>query len=62
MSFLSTNVSLFILQELFIQYLAQQSLLFSGSDGNLEYKDVAEIVDRDHKLEFLRGMNNTCDI
>ncbi|KAL0268670.1 UNVERIFIED_CONTAM: hypothetical protein PYX00_010514 [Menopon gallinae] len=41
--------------ELFIQYLAQKSLMYSDNKSNLQYKDVAIIVDQDQELEFLRG-------
>ncbi|KAK6617778.1 hypothetical protein RUM43_014006 [Polyplax serrata] len=42
--------------ELFIQYLAQESLINSKSAAELRYEDLAEIVDKDQRLEFLREL------
>lgn len=49
------NLTLPTFQELFIQYLAQESLINSNSAAELRYEDLAEIVDKDQRLEFLRG-------
>ncbi|KAK6618230.1 hypothetical protein RUM44_002681 [Polyplax serrata] len=48
--------------ELFIQYLAQESLINSNSAAELRYEDLAEIVDKDQRLEFLRVPCNSINV
>lgn len=44
-----------MVQELFIQYLADRGHKLSNSSNQLEYKQLAEIVQTSENTMFLRG-------
>jgi len=46
------------LQELFVQDLARMSLRKSADHSNVDYSDLADIVDEQETLQFLQGKLN----
>ena len=41
---------------MFIQYLAQESLMYGQNVNELKYESIAHIVNNESKFEFLKGL------